>query len=115
SAPPVPDPSLLLPAGLELPLALALLGLSFLTSLITATLSLGGGTLMLAVLALVFPPAIVVPLHGVIQLGSNAGRAAVQRAHVQWRFVLWITLGAVPGTLLGGRLATVLPETLFQC
>ena len=61
-------------------MALALVALSFVTSLITATFSLGGGTLMVAVLAVVFPPAIVVPLHGAIQLGSNGGRAIVQRA-----------------------------------
>lgn len=103
----------LLPPDLDPLLALALVGLSFLTSLITATFSLGGGTLMVAVLALVFPPAIVVPLHGVIQLGSNAGRAVVQRAHIQWRFVRWIALGAVFGTMLGGQFAALLPEALF--
>lgn len=95
-------------------MALVLIGLSFLSSLITATFSLGGGMLMLAVLALVFPPAVVVPLHGAIQLGSNAGRAVVQRAHVQWQFVLWISLGAVVGTVVGGQFASLLPETLFQ-
>lgn len=95
-------------------MALALIGLSFITSLITATFSLGGGMLMLAVLALVFPPTVVVPLHGAIQLGSNAGRALVQRAHVQWPFVLWITLGGVIGTVIGGQFASRLPQTLFQ-
>jgi uncharacterized membrane protein YfcA len=110
----LPDPSFLLPAGLDALTALALVGLSFITSLITATFSLGGGTLMVAVLALVFPPAVVVPLHGAIQLGSNAGRALVQRAHVQWRFVIWISLGAVIGTIVGGQFASLLPETAFQ-
>ena len=94
-------------------MALALVALSLVTSLITATFSLGGGTLMVAVLALVFPPAIVVPLHGAIQLGSNAGRAVVQRAHIQWRYVRWIALGAVLGTIAGGQFATVLPERFF--
>jgi uncharacterized protein len=111
---PLPEFASFLPAGLDPPMALVLVGLSFVTSLITATFSLGGGTLMIAVLALVFPPATVVPLHGAIQLGSNAGRALVQRAHVQWSFVLWISLGAVIGTIAGGQFATLLPETLFQ-
>lgn len=110
----MPDLSSLLPAGLDPLMAFALVALSFATSLITATFSLGGGTLMVAVLALVFPPAIVVPVHGAIQLGSNAGRALVQRAHVQWRFVLWISLGAVIGTIVGGQFASLLPEHLFQ-
>jgi uncharacterized membrane protein YfcA len=103
----------LLPAGLDPPLAALLIGLSFLTSLITATFSLGGGTLMIAVLALVFPPAVVVPVHGCVQLGSNAGRALVQRPHVQWQLIGWISLGSVFGVVVGGQFVQVLPEHLF--
>ena len=102
-----------LPAGLDPTLALLLIGLNFVTSLITATFSLDGGTLMIAVLALVFPPAVVVPVHGCVQLGSNAGRALVQRAHVQWNLIVWISLGAVIGVIVGGQFAYLLPEHLF--
>lgn len=104
----------LLPADLGLTTALALIALSFVTSLITGTFSLGGGSLMVAVLALVFPPTVVVPLHGAIQLGSNAGRALVQRGHIQWGFVLWISLGGLVGTVVGGQFASRLPETALQ-
>lgn len=103
----------LLPAGVDWVLALVLIGLSFFTSMITATFSLGGGLLMVAVLALVFPPAVVVPVHGAVQLGSNAGRALVQRAHIQWHLILWISLGAVVGVIVGGQFAYLLPEHLF--
>ena len=102
-----------LPAGVDLTLALVLIGLSFVTSMITATFSLGGGLLMVAILALVFPPAVVVPVHGAVQLGSNAGRAVVQRDHLQWHLILWISLGAVPGVIVGGQFAFLLPEHLF--
>src|SRR5262245_55775068 len=68
---------------------------------------------MIAVLALVFPPAVVVPAHGCVQLGSNAGRALVQRAHVQWNLIVWISLGAVIGVIVGGQFAYLLPEHLF--
>lgn len=104
----------LAPADLGLTTALALVLLSFVTSLITATFSLGGGTLMVAVLALVFPPTVVVPLHGAIQLGSNSGRALLQRAHVRWRLVLWLSLGGVIGTVVGGQFASLLPATALQ-
>lgn len=103
----------LLPANLDPLIALALIALSFVTSLITATFSLGGGTLMIALLALVFPPGVVVPVHGAVQLGSNVGRAIVQRAHIQWNFVKWIAAGAVIGTVLGGQFVSLLPEQLF--
>jgi uncharacterized membrane protein YfcA len=103
----------LLPAGVDPLLALALVGLSLVTSFITATFSLGGGTLMLAALALAFPPAVVVPLHGVVQLGSNSGRALVQWRHIQWPLVIWIALGAMIGTVIGGQFASYLPEQLM--
>lgn len=106
-------PVSLLPPDLDLTIALALVALSFATSLITATFSLGGGMLMIAVLALAFPPAVVVPVHGCVQLGSNAGRAFVQRDHIQWSLIVWIALGAAVGAVIGGQFATALPEHLF--
>lgn len=102
-----------LPAGLGTVTVLALVALSFLTSLITATFSLGGGSLLISAMALVFPPAVVVPVHGCIQLGSNAGRALVQRQHIQWQFILWLALGAALGSVLGGGFANLLPEKWF--
>jgi uncharacterized membrane protein YfcA len=48
-----------------------------------------------------------------VQLGSNVGRAWVQRAHIQWHYILWISLGALLGSVLGGRLALVLPARGF--
>lgn len=104
----------LLPPDLSPLLALSLVALSFLASLITATFSLGGGSLMVVVLALVFPPAVVVPVHGVIQLGSNGGRAVLQRDHVQWGLVRWLLLGAAIGTVLGAQIVAMLPERVFQ-
>ena len=93
--------------------ALGLMALSFVTSLITATFSLGGGSLMISAMALVLPPMVVVPVHGCVQLGSNVGRAWVQRAHIRWHYILWISLGALLGSVIGGRLAFVLPEKWF--
>jgi uncharacterized protein len=96
--------------GLDLWPSIALVGLSFFTSLITATFSLGGGALLIAVMTLLLPPLVVVPVHGCVQLGSNAGRALIQRKHIQWNIILWVTLGAVFGSVLGGRFAYLLPE-----
>jgi len=99
--------------GLTDAAAFALVGLSFFTSLITATFSLGGGSLMISAMALLLPPLVVVPLHGCVQLGSNAGRALVMRRHIQWPFILWISLGAVLGSVIGGRFAYLLPGDWF--
>ena len=35
---------------------------------------------VLAVLASVLPPTVVIPVHGIVQIGSNLGRAVVMRA-----------------------------------
>ena len=55
---------LLLPAALTPTTALALITTSALTSAITASLGIGGGVLLLAVMAIVLPPAAIVPVHG---------------------------------------------------
>jgi uncharacterized membrane protein YfcA len=99
-----------LPPGLEQWTALGLIALSFVSSLITATFSLGGGSLMIIAMTLVMPPAVVVPVHGCVQLGSNVGRAISLRDHIQWNFILWVTLGASVGSVVGGKFAHVIPE-----
>jgi uncharacterized membrane protein YfcA len=104
---------LLLPPGLDLLPAVALVALSFFTSAVTATFGLGGGAMLTAAMVLAFPPVVAVPVHGLVQLGSNAGRAALMRAHVQWRFAGFFVLGSAAGALLGGRVATLLPEAVF--
>ncbi len=92
---------------------LALVALSFVTSLVTATFSLGGGSLLIAAMTLLLPPMVVVPVHGCVQLGSNAGRAWLMRRHIRWQFILWVALGAAIGSVVGGSFASALPERWF--
>ena len=47
---------------------------SFISSFISSIIGFGGGMLLLGVLALNFPVSKVIPLHAVIQLGSNLNR-----------------------------------------
>lgn len=96
-------------AGLPAGAAAGLLGLSFLTSLITAAFGIGGGALLLAAMASLLPPAALIPVHGVVQLGSNAGRAAVMARHVDRAALRPFLLGAALGVALGGALAVDLP------
>ncbi|WP_127145676.1 sulfite exporter TauE/SafE family protein [Pelagibacterium montanilacus] len=103
-----------LPDGVGPWLALSLVLVSFMTSAITGAFGLGGGMLLLAVLAIVFNPAVVVPLHGGIQLGSNTSRAFLLRHFIQWNVIFWICLGSILGTIIGGSLAVSMPEALFR-
>ncbi|MCF6302326.1 MAG: sulfite exporter TauE/SafE family protein [Devosiaceae bacterium] len=100
--------------GLDIYSAIFLIALSAITSAVTATFGLGGGSLLIAVMSLMLPAAIVVPVHGAVQLGSNGGRAFLRRAFIQWQFVGWFVLGSAIGALLGGRIATLLPDAWFK-
>ncbi len=100
--------------GLSPATSLFLVALSALTSAITATFGLGGGSLLIAVMSLFLPPAVLVPVHGAIQLGSNGGRAVLRRAYIQWDFAGWFILGSALGALLGARVAFWLPESWFR-
>ena len=55
--------------------AVAFYVLSFFTSAMTAAAGIGGGVVLLAIMATVYPPAVLIPVHGMVQLGSNGGRA----------------------------------------
>lgn len=91
-----------------------LLGFSFLGSFITMALGIGGGALLLAIMASIMPAAALIPVHGVIQLGSNAFRSATLISHVAWRPFWWFLLGTVIGVAVGGKVAVQLPAALVQ-
>lgn len=99
-----------LPAGLDPWTAGGLVAVSFVASLLTAAMGLGGGLLMVAVLAGALPPAALIPVHGVVQLGSNLGRAVLLRDHVRRGILLWFALGAAFGVGLGAGVAVNLPR-----
>jgi len=106
-------PTGLLPGDLAPWLALVLLGLSAVTSFISAAFGLGGGMVLLAVIATVLPAAALVPVHGVVQIGSNISRAAVMARHIHLPVLLPMTLGGLAGAVIGGLIAVRLPDWLL--
>ncbi len=103
----------LLPGGLAPWTALLLLALSAVTSFISAAFGLGGGMVLLAVMATLMPAAALVPVHGVVQIGSNLARATVMARHIHWPAVLQLSLGGVAGASIGGLIAVRLPDWLL--
>lgn len=99
-----------LPEGVAAWGALGLVGLSALTSMLTAAVGIGGGVTLLAAMALVVPVHALIPVHGVVQLGSNLGRAVVLSRSAMLRMLVPFTLGALAGVALGALLVTELPE-----
>lgn len=101
-----PDLGPLVVAGLTLA--------SFVTSLISGALGLGGGVALLALMAALVPPAALIPVHGLVQLGSNVGRSMLMARHVERTTLLPFVLGSAAGALLGGALAVDLPASAVR-
>ena len=91
-----------------------LCGISFLGSFLAVAAGIGGGMLMITTLAFFLPPAVLIPLHGVVQLGSNLGRASLMVLHVFYPIVPAFLAGTVLGGALGGQLMVSLPTPLLQ-
>jgi uncharacterized membrane protein YfcA len=94
--------------------ALSLIGASFFTSALTASAGIGGGLALLALMGYLVPVTAIIPLHGVVQLGSNIGRAAFLYNHVAWICLAAFLAGALPGAWIGGLAVGALPEDLLK-
>lgn len=110
------DPMLstFLPDGISLFVAGMLLLASLTTSLCTAAMGAGGGVILVSVMSLWLPPMALIPVHGMVQVGSNIGRTAMTWRHVHWPTIGWFLPGVIVGTVLGGLLLVRLPEALWQ-
>lgn len=92
----------LFPADLAVSVSLLLIAVSALTSFITSAAGLGGGAVMLAVMAVLLPAPAIIPVHGAVQIGSNLSRAVLMRKHIQRDILLPFIAGSVIGALVGG-------------
>lgn len=73
-------------------------------SLITSLTGLGGGTLILAGLLLVYPAEIAIPLHSFNQLAANGIRAGIFYKKVNWKVVFYYSALMLPFAWLGAKL-----------
>ncbi len=104
----------LIHAGLGWPIASALALLSFASSFITVAFGIGGGAVMLAAMAVLLPAAAIIPVHGLVQLGSNAGRLSLMVRHVERAVLPAFVVGAVAGVVVGGSMVVQLPAGAIQ-
>lgn len=65
-------------------------------------------------MASVIPPAALIPVHGVVQFGSNTGRALMMARHLNPAAMGWFMLGAVIGIGVSAPLAVALPAWAVQ-
>lgn len=104
----------LLPPDTQPLTALALVISAAITSGLTAGMGIGGGVLLLGIMALLVPAAALIPLHGVVQIGSNVGRTWLMRRHIARVIVLPFAVGALAGAFAGGSVARALPPRLLD-
>ncbi|WP_239985599.1 sulfite exporter TauE/SafE family protein [Marinobacter salexigens] len=104
----------MLPESLSLSVALFLLASSVVTSMITASVGAGGGVLLLILMATWMPAAAIIPVHGMIQLGSNGGRAALTWKHIDWKTIAAFVPGVIAGAVVGAWFLVSLPAYLWQ-
>ena len=103
-----------LPEGLSAPIAAALLACSLLSSMTTAGLGAGGGLFLIIMMAGWVPPAAIIPVHGLVQLGSNVGRASMTWRHIRWPVILAFLPGVAVGAVLGALVLVRLPSEVWQ-
>lgn len=102
----VPDVDGLIFAGLSVA--------SLFTAFIVAVTGSAGGLLLLGTLALVFPPAILIPIHTVVLVGDNISRVVLLRRHILRAALLPFFIGAAAGAALGGQIFVTLPTATLQ-
>ena len=82
----------------------ALMLASLVTSALSAVVGMGGGIALLAVMAALLSPALVVPPHGIVQLFSNGTRAFVMLPYVNRRVFALYMIPSIVGVLIGAWL-----------
>ncbi|MBF0276634.1 MAG: sulfite exporter TauE/SafE family protein [SAR324 cluster bacterium] len=100
--------------GLTLAEFWILCGISLVGSFLTAALGIGGGTLALAVMALILPPTILIPIHAVVQIGSNGSRVILLFRDIVRPVILPFLIGTLIGGAVGAKLVIILPTSILQ-
>ena len=104
----------LLPSDIALTTSLSLILVSAATSFLTAAAGIGGGIVLLSVMAVIVPAAVIIPLHGAVQIGSNFGRTALMLPHVERSILVPFVFGTILGAALGGFTAVQLSPGILK-
>lgn len=83
-------------------------------SLITSLTGLGGGTLILAGLLLVYPPELAIPLHSFTQFSANALRAGLFFKSVNWKVVAFYGSLMLPTAWGAARIFDLINPSLLK-
>ena len=99
---------------MDAPQLAILTGVAFLTGMLSAIVGMAGGITLLSVMLLFQDPLVAIPLHGAVQLVSNASRTWIQREHVDRTIVVWSSLLLLPMGFAGIAVAKQLAPELAR-
>ena len=95
--------------SLELTQLIILIFSAFITSAISAVLGMGGGIILLGIMAIIIPEGyMVIALHGMIQLFSNTTRTYIFRKHIKKNVMKDFGIGALIGASISGLIIFLL-------
>jgi uncharacterized membrane protein YfcA len=87
---------------------------SMVTSFFTSAFGIGGGAILLGLLAIKLPPVALLPIHGIVQIGSNLGRTIIFLKDVKKDILIPFTLGTIIGSIIGGSIFIQIDAWLLQ-
>lgn len=87
---------------------------AFFSSIVSGLTGMGGGFILLAILTTRFPPSILIPLHGSLQLISNLFRGVLFFHHISWKITSLFTVGALLGAFAGSFFLVEIPPSTFR-
>jgi uncharacterized membrane protein YfcA len=102
----MPDISPLVFAGLTVA--------SGLTAFLGISTGAAGGLLLLGIMSMVLPPAVLIPVHTVVQLGSGLSRAIMMWRHIMRGALPPFLIGAAIGAIAGAKVFVALPMGILQ-
>lgn len=80
--------------------AIAVAGASLATATLSGIFGMGGGMILMGLLAMTLPIAAAMILHGITQLGANGYRALLLWRHVRWAIVGQVAAGGIAAVAL---------------
>ena len=95
-------------------LFIGLCAASFVTAFIGIFTGTAGGVILLALMAMVMPLAVVIPVHTVVMLGSGVTRTMIMWRHVMRWTLLPFIVGCVIGAAAGAKIFVALPISSLQ-
>lgn len=98
----------------EMVTVIVLIVACFVTATISGILGMAGGVTLLGVMTALLPAAVVVPLHGIVQLASNWTRTWAFRKHVRWSIFFAFMIPSAVGIAIAANVWADLELTWFK-